>query len=893
MRIVIDMQACQTPYSGDRGVGRYTRNLVRELLQRSRGHEIYFALNGAFVEGVETVRSEFAAWLPQDRMLVWHNHLPTQFSYDAELNPPSEAVVRTSEIVWETFLNSVRPDIIFSPNLQEGFADPAVTSVRRVNSSALYATTLHDLTPYHFREDLLSDDIVRKWYEEKVRYALDSDLIIADSDSTKNDIVDLIDGDPGKIHTIYLGYDRDLFKPSAADEAGLTKDLLKRLDIPDQFLLYVGGNDLCKNIDRLIEAYAILDEDVRQEFPLVLGGRSFAFDPYGSSHKRTHKLIADLGLTGHVITPGFIPDEDLVVLLRACSCFVFPSTHEGFGLPALEAMACGAPVIGGNRSSVAEVIANKMAFFDPYDIDSIATKIREVLTQPVLRDSLRTRGLARAETFSWEKAADQMLDLFEEAVGQREAIRGGSSIEPMRRAIGAIRPFLPDLTEPEILAVTRTLDDSFAPAGKPCIYLDISTVVSLDDRTGIQRVTRAVSSEMLANPPLNYDVELVYSTPHDLNFYAANHYKRSVIGLNAPAEDNYIAFKPGDILLFLDQAPRMAINHRDYIRNLRNKGVKVCFYVYDLLPLNRPEWFEQGGVNEFAELMDTVMTSDGAVCCSQATADDMRAYAVTHISPSRRPFGVAFAHLGIDIENSVPSLGMPEGSDEVLLAVQARTTFLMVGTLEPRKGHRQTLSAFEQLWREGIDVNLVIVGRLGWKMDGMEDLLLGHPEAGSRLFWLPQISDEYLMKLYDRSACLIAASEGEGFGLPLIEAARWGKPIIARDISVFREVAGDHACYFPDSDTFITIANAVRDWLFAYGNGNHVRSGDMPTTSWKAAASQIASILVNDEWLYKVTASKSVSIVSPVAMISAKPLRETAVNLTSDSRETVVTAVTP
>ena len=120
----------------------------------------------------------------------------------------------------------------------------------------------------------------------------------------------------------------------------------------------------------------------------------------------------------------------------------------------------------------------------------------------------------------------------------------------------------------------------------------------------------------------------------------------------------------------------------------------------------------------------------------------------------------------------------------------------MVATIEPRKGHHQTLKAFELLWGQGADINLVIVGKQGWLVEELIENIKAHSELNKRLFWQEGISDEYLENIYAESTCLIAASEGEGFGLPLIEAAQKGKPIIARDIKVFREVAGDYAYYF-------------------------------------------------------------------------------------------------
>ena len=216
---------------------------------------------------------------------------------------------------------------------------------------------------------------------------------------------------------------------------------------------------------------------------------------------------------------------------------------------------------------------------------------------------------------------------------------------------------------------------------------------------------------------------------------------------------------------------------------------------------------------------------------------------------------VDWFHIGADIENSVPTQGLPDDSSLVLKLLSARPSFLMVGTIEPRKGCLQTIAAFEQLWDSGVDANLVIVGKEGWK-DFPEELrrtipeivsrLRHHPELGRRLFWLEGISDEYLEMIYATCTCLIAASEGEGFGLPLIEAAQHKLPIIARDIPVFREVAGNHAFYFSGKEP-TDLAGAVVRWLELYRSGKNPASDGMPWLTWRQSTERLLSIILENK----------------------------------------------
>jgi glycosyltransferase involved in cell wall biosynthesis len=169
----------------------------------------------------------------------------------------------------------------------------------------------------------------------------------------------------------------------------------------------------------------------------------------------------------------------------------------------------------------------------------------------------------------------------------------------------------------------------------------------------------------------------------------------------------------------------------------------------------------------------------------------------------------------------------------------------MVGTVEPRKGHAQTLAAFELLWADGVDVNLVIIGRQGWMVEMLLENLRPHHERGKRLFWLEGISDEYLEKIYAASTCLITASEAEGFGLPLIEAAQHKLPIITRDIPVSREVAGEHAFYFNGKEP-ADLARAVREWLALYQSDRHPKSHGMQWLTWKQSSQQLLDLILKE-----------------------------------------------
>ena len=383
---------------------------------------------------------------------------------------------------------------------------------------------------------------------------------------------------------------------------------------------------------------------------------------------------------------------------------------------------------------------------------------------------------------------------------------------------------------------------------RPQLLIDVSTLARTDLRTGIERVVRAVLREWLINSPSGWQVEPVYATTDMPGYRYARRFTCRFLGLpDDGTEDSVVEAWPGDVFFGLDFAPDTVAAQQDHLQAWRNRGVTTWFTVYDLLPILMPHVFPPAADESHERWLRKVSQFDGNVCISKAVADELKRWretAVVEAAPQR----IEWFHLGADIQRSAPTSGFPEGADQTLSAIRGRPTFLMVGTIEPRKGYLQTIAAFELLWAKGVDVNLVIVGQEGWKpvpdiqrrtIPRIVSTLRQHPERGERLFWLDGISDEYLEAIYEASSCLIAASEGEGFGLPLIEAAQHGLPVLARDIPVFREVAGEHATYFSGLDA-ADLAEAVQGWL---EDAQRERIPD-PTSitwhTWQEAARRIA-----------------------------------------------------
>jgi glycosyltransferase involved in cell wall biosynthesis len=421
----------------------------------------------------------------------------------------------------------------------------------------------------------------------------------------------------------------------------------------------------------------------------------------------------------------------------------------------------------------------------------------------------------------------------------------------------------------------RTLAESLAltlaaPAPQARLFLDISATVRTGLRSGIERVARSLAINLLNDPPEGYRVEPVYLNDtggrwhyrYARRFTVCNLFGYPADGVAAGLADGFddiVEPQSGDVLLGLDLFghPVVDTEANGLYTSWRNHGVSVNFVVFDLLPVTTPSAFPPDANVGHAAWLQAITKMDGAICISRTVADELANWLKIHGAPRVRPLKIGWFHLGADLENSVPTSGIPDDAAALMQQLESRPTFLMVGTLEPRKGYLQAIEAFSALWEQNADINLVIVGSEGWL--GLPDelrrtipqtsqRLRDHPQRGHKLFWLEGISDEYLSKVYAASSCLIAASEDEGFGLPLIEAAKHALPILARDIPVFREVAGAHATYFsgfaPED-----LANAITVWLASNAAGEATPSTGMPWLTWRSSAASLRNVLLGDgEW---------------------------------------------
>lgn len=835
MRIVIDMQGAQSE-SRFRGIGRYSISFALALARNRGDHEIVLALNGLFPDTIEPIRSAFEGVLPQDNIRVWGAFGPTR-----ESSQDNDIRREMAEKIREDFLLSLNPDVIHVTSLFEGYGDDAVTSIGKLDGRSRVSVSLYDLIPLLNEEKYLAPNPrYAQYYRRKLGYLRNASIFLAISEFSKNEGIASLGATERRFVNVSTAIEKKFRQLPIND--GDVATIRERFNITRPFVLYTGGADERKNLPRLIRAFAALPDPLRRNHQLIFAGKmpegNVSALRAGAQSSGIHE--ADLRFT------GYVSDDELVKLYNLCSVFVFPSWHEGFGLPALEAMACGAPVIAANTSSLPEVIGLEDALFDPLNCASITNKLERVLTDSAFCAKLRAHSIERAALFSWDECAKRALKAW--------TAMGPSSAEAyIDASLGNVRLYksLAEHLDANAKGVLASLAEILARNKRNGLqrqlFLDVSELCQRDAATGVQRVVRSYLKWLLDSPPRDFRIEPVYATRDEGYRYARCFTQRFIGHPETHVSDDPIRWQRGDVFFGLDMQHHVQLAQKTFYRKLSDDGVTVKFLVHDLLPIQLEELFKDSEARWTHEKwLEMIATTDGAICVSKATADAFEHWIAQRGIVSSNTFRLAWVHNGSDIDGSTPSGGMAQGAEAMLRVIRSRPTFLSVATLEPRKRQDQIVAAMNLLWGTGRDVNLVLVGQLGWNVEALAEMIRCHPENGKRLFWLQGISDEFLEHVYSASTCLIAASVNEGFGLPIIEAARNRIPVIARDIPVFREVASDGAYYF-NGDAEGDLAEALIEWLNLFSEGQYPKSDKIPWATWRESSEKLKVALFEDK----------------------------------------------
>jgi len=368
MKIGIDARAAKW-YRGT-GIGTYTYQLINSL------NKVDFI-------------NEYLLFIAEN----YNNQI--DFKDNFFLSPIKES---NSSNFWDevnipNILNGKDIDIYHVP--QNGVGLP-------IEKKCPFIITLHDTIPIHMPETV--GDRYLEIFTTKMKSIVDnSDGIITVSEFSKEDISRDFNYPKEKIFVTYLASE-NIYKP--IDKSIASSILKKQYSLSNNYILYVGGFSPRKNILGLIKAYSKLPKNIRESHNLVIAGNK------GKSYELYKKCAEEYNVDNHVIFPGFISMEYMPYLYNAASLFVYPSFYEGFGLPPIEAMACGVPVIASNVTSIPEILADAAILFNPNDINELSSKLYEVLMDENIKQELIHKGFIKNNSLSWEKTALDTLKAY-------------------------------------------------------------------------------------------------------------------------------------------------------------------------------------------------------------------------------------------------------------------------------------------------------------------------------------------------------------------------------------------------------------------------------------------------------------------------------------------------
>jgi glycosyltransferase involved in cell wall biosynthesis len=1041
MKLLLDVQ-CLRNRNPRTGIERYAMELSKAIVRNSGDHELWITTGPHAADTAERI---FGKYIPGSRMVRLALPVPAP-----ESTSVTKLRARAAEWMREAFIADLAPDVVHLTSL---IWDDAVTSINAFESGPITAVTHYDLIPLLHPEHYLAADWERESYQRKIRSLSNADLLLSISEYAKQEAVNVLGIQADRIVVIPGAADTQ-FRPAQHDPE--LKNLLHtRYGIGKAFLLCVNIGDYRKNTHRLIRAFGLLPRQIRANRQLVIVGPI------------TEQLRGDLQSTansmgvpsGELIITGFVPDSDLRLLYSFCELFIMPSLHEGLGLPVLEAMACGAPVVGSDASSIPEILGRSDAVFDPRNVEAIAAKIHDALSRPGFMRSLREWSGLQSGRFSWDRSGKLAWDAFlrlhrAPRSNSRPAPANGRRKERLNYVISASlsdRPssagfveFLRQLSryydlevitasfdtdlstefacrdldqfeadadaadrivydasgqfvtfqlqrlmeerpgvvilrdlafaewlyraeapnrgkwlralylEDGIAAVrsfVRTLDPARYPCVRRLIQTSTGTIVcteevfavlrhylgaKLIDQVKVLHQLQTVSWEVCngkdgveklaehfherlerffrshPNARLNRLIDRIGShsgqlSEDDLRTVAecitangtfrqprllvdAGLLMHAPLGGVSRATRNIVDQltrepKPGvriepvrrdgpsfhtcsgcwrklgapdfgwtDSAVYPVRTDRVLLLElgiaADAIAMLKRRQVATYLVLFDILPIRRPDFFVEGMGLSFERLLRAAAADiDGILCISRTVADDLNNWLFEERIPRKTPLQIGWFHLGADLP-SADNAEPPEDSRAMLGAALTQSFALMVGSLEyrsDRKGYGQALDAFELLWGRGYDVGLAVVGQRVSPSDDLTERITGHAEFGRRLFWFERAPDGILTTLYKSATVLLYPSHGEGFGLPLVEAAWYNLPVIARDLPIFREIAGEHIVYF-DGYGGSDFATAIEAFFAMRNQGSVPPSSAMKPLTWAQSAEDLLSVILGGDW---------------------------------------------
>jgi len=744
MRIIIDLQGAQTE-SKYRGIGRYSLSITKAILRNNKTHEIFVLLNSNFKDTIIEIKGALSGLIPEQNIIVCN--LPSPLKACDEGN---EWRTVAASLIREEMIRAFAADIVFITSLFEGHIDDASITIKSLESKSKVFVLHHDLIPLVNEKIYLQDQKFRSYYLNKIENLKKADVILTNSNYTAEEARSYLTDTQAHIVSISSATEDDWYDRKIDN---IDFDYVKnKFAISRDVILYApGGFDKRKNFEKLILAFSQIKKDLRYNKQLVIVSKLNEGDRLYLTN-----IIKSSGLTKQdVILTGYVTDDELILFYRHCFLFVFASEHEGFGLPILEAMKCGAATIGSNVTSIPEVIGLEEALFDPFSVESIKNKIIDVIVDEEFRNKLKAHAIRQSAKFSWDFTAQKALNEFSRLI-EKEDLENKYSHE---------------IKSPSIIEKIKLIDTKFRPSQQ-----DLMRVAeALDRNMKLVEISQALKKQL----------EWRIDGPFDSSYSLALVNREFARALNEQETDVLLHSTEGPG----DYQPNSAFMQKSSNSDLLNWYKKsqelitatVSVQSRNIYPprvtgldaniklLHCYAWEETGYPLEWIQNFNNEL--DAVLCTSHHVKK------VLIDNGLRLPAFVTGN--GCDHWEKIDSIHYDIGKVNSF-------RFLHVSSCFPRKGADAMLKAYGKAFKRNDDVTLIIKtfqnphNNIQQSLDALKRENLNYPHV---IIIEDDLEEAALKSIYEQCDVLVAPSCAEGFGLPIAEAMLSGMPAIVTNWS--------------------------------------------------------------------------------------------------------------
>ena len=944
MKIAIDVSTLRG-HARDRGIGRYVIDFVCSLKENLEDMDIVLVVNSIM-------------GLPNPLMGIYERLLPI-FSYldIYYYSLPDNSSQTETYTAYNALLQSLKPDvfIIASPD-DRSVPRPNISQLKKVHN-VKFGAILFDLIPFIYPDQYISSSdapVIRN----TVSLYNELDFALCISEATKQDFERVFVGSTAVAYSINgapsTHFDRLISQllDQGNDRDSGVDDKLK--------FCYVGGSDYRKNVEGLINSLKLVKEKTSDFHCYIV------YDIAPNDREKFTNKLKVANLDKQVTFTGKLTDDELIAMYQNCDFGIFPSLYEGLGLPILEHIKLGKPVLGSNSSSMRDIVNDERAMFDARNSEDIAEAILRFVDDANLRESVYQNQQQVLSRYNWDAVAEltyeAIQDVLQDAYYDKasyeqvfldirderfvsEFLKSIPKCQLLSEANKVLLPYMQDSGQVYVVEYNEDIDvilgikclvvfvkdtadltqlkewightsistallfeteesqknwsklshksawfnttvfnleqhtvkdavnhviDSYRiylanfdqkglmferEAAVNCaviannsnvkkqnkrLFLDWTRLSFIDEKSGIQRVTKGYTFEIIKQLRHNdseYNVDVYLSR---FNLQTQQWEFKYHIHDDWEVLSHVFA---GDVFFLLDPIWGEAIQKmEESLHHFVMQGARVYSILHDILPVDHPEWFSAGVKDVFIEWLSKISRfANGIISVSYATQlsfeNWLENYNEEHNTQIGRQLALKHIHNGVDLRKLSNNETSSLDND-----ISDKPYFLVVGTLEPRKGHITVLNAFEQLLEETeFDYNLVIVGKHGWNVDKLADRINSSPLINDSLFWLQGVDDATLNQLYQESEAVIVPSLAEGFGLPLIEAASYNKPVICSDIPVFQELMADSATYFKAGNS-VSLYKVLEKYQ---SNQQNFTSSELNFNTWSDSASEVLKFFYN------------------------------------------------